>query len=210
MIVPVTVFSQVRLNGSQCEIDDRSFDINPGCWAFYVPALELKLLHAVGGRVHCTHSSTPDRDDLFEGRAVTVAPTYIRSDWEQALSKSTLTRAAELFIVSRRLHLAGLGPEPMGLAIVRRFITDYDAASGLTAGIHVRNLRAYPPKPDTTIEEILAAGVTPDRILSCVRQQMNGYVMDLNSVVGVMPVDAEDEIATLANRAAEAADIATR
>lgn len=39
-----------------------------------------------------------------------------------------------------------------------------------------------------------ATGVAPDRTQGCIRQQIRGYVSDLNSVVGVMPVDAESEV----------------
>jgi hypothetical protein len=59
----------------------------------------------------------------------------------------------------------------------------------------VDDLRSYRRKKETTEEEMLACGVRPDKSKSCLRQQIRGYVSDLNSVVGVMPLNAEAEIA---------------
>ena len=39
-----------------------------------------------------------------------------------------------------------------------------------------------------------------DRRRSAIRQQVNGYVIDLNAVVGVMPAEADNEVADLTAR----------
>ncbi len=70
----------------------------------------------------------------------------------------------------------------------------------------VEDIRNLQPKKNATEEEIIAAGVTLDGLKSCFRQQINGYVSDLNSVVGVMPVDAEQEIEEILSRLAAQVD----
>jgi hypothetical protein len=92
------------------------------------------------------------------------------------------------------LHAAGLGPRPLGICHVRRFSGNFLGAWSETTGILIEDIGKLPPKPEATETEILAAGVTLDGIKSCVRQQIRGYVSDLNSVLGVMPVAAECEI----------------
>lgn len=64
----------------------------------------------------------------------------------------------------------------------------------MNAGIFIENLDNYPRRAPVTLEEMISAGVKPDKIKSAIRQQINGYVSDLNSVVGVMPITAEKEI----------------
>ena len=61
-------------------------------------------------------------------------------------------------------------------------------------GIFTEDVTRLPEKQDASEEDVMACGVQVDRIKSCVRQQLNGYVVDLNSVVGVVPVDADDEV----------------
>jgi hypothetical protein len=41
---------------------------------------------------------------------------------------------------------------------------------------------------------MIAAGVQPDGIRSAIRQQLNGYVVHLSSVVGVQPIDGERDV----------------
>jgi hypothetical protein len=54
-----------------------------------------------------------------------------------------------------------------------------------------------PPRPVSSEADLLRAGVMVDKLRSSVRQQLNGYVTDLNSVVGVMPIDATREVEAL-------------
>ncbi len=169
--------------------------VKAGAWNFYVPALNLKLAYPREACVHCLHKAVPPVDRLlageFDGERI---GRYSAEDWKQALTKTTRRRAAENFIAAERLHAAGLGPKPLGICYVRRFSSQAFGAWSETAGILIEDIQNLPPKPDATEAEILAAGVTLDGIKSCVRQQIRGYVSDLNSVIGVMPVAAEEEI----------------
>jgi hypothetical protein len=61
----------------------------------------------------------------------------------------------------------------------------------------VENAALKPQGPTATWSQLIDAGVRPDQINSAVRQQVNGYVVDLNSVIGVVPVDAEAEVAAV-------------
>lgn len=166
-----------------------------GAWNFYVPDLEMKLAYPRDGSLHCLRKSTPDYTRLMAG-AFDGQPLgrYSADDWKRALNKNTRRRAVENYIAASRLHRARLGPEPLGLCYVRDFSYRFFGDTSETAGIIIGDIRKLPPKTDATEEQILAAGVTIDGIRSCVRQQIHGYVSDLNSVVGVMPVDAEREI----------------
>lgn len=190
----IKIIEHARLHDRHCEVDGTKYAAKIGRWAFYIPDLQLKLLHAIDGRAHCTSESAPEIRDLFCDRPVLIRPMYTRKDWQMALSKPATRRAVENFIAAERLHAAGIGPAVRGLCLARSFEASYNCNPCLTAGIIVDDLQAYPRKHDTTQEEMLAAGVAPDRLMSAIRQQINGYVSDLNSVVGVMPIDAEDEI----------------
>jgi hypothetical protein len=176
----------------------RCFLARRGKWAFYVGRLRLKLLFAHDGRVDCLHRSRPDRTALFAGRLDRVDfGRYSAADWKAALSKDVRRRAVENFIASRRLFLAGLGPEPYGLCFLKQFYRDLSPATP-TAGILIQNVDELPPRPPVTRGEMIDCGVMPDRIESSLRQQLRGYVIDLNSVCGVMPLDAEGEIEQMA------------
>lgn len=190
----VSVIDQARLKPKhfECELGRRGISL--GNWAFYVRELELKLLHAVDGLVHCIHRTAPGRSELFAGQPFDVAPQYTCEDWRRAFERSVLQRTAENFVAAKRLHDAGLGPSTKGICIVRRSHPWYSHRPCVTAGIFVDDLHGYRRKAETTEQQMIAAGVAPDRIKSCVRQQINGYVIDLNSVVGVTPIDAEDEV----------------
>jgi len=175
-----------------------------GAWNFYVPALKVKLAYPRMGSVHCLHRKAPPVGPLlaggFDGRQI---GRYSSEDWKRALTKSTRLRAAENYVAAKRLHAAGLGPEPLGICYVRSFSYSLSGPSSETAGIMIEDINQLPPKANATEEQIIAAGVTLDGIKSCVRQQINGYVSDLNSVIGVMPVDAGDEIRTILDRLSE-------
>lgn len=193
----VTVFDTCHVDGDSCLVNGQRHAIKKGSWAFYIPSLELKLLHAMDDCVNCVHRSAPTREEVFSGRAHVDDSRYSLEDWAKAFSKSSLTRAVENYVTAKRLSDAGLGPEPFGLCVVQRFTEDYGAAPCRTAGIFIRNISGYPRKKDTTVDELMAAGVMPDRVLSCVREQIKGYVSDLNSVVGVTPSESNSLVAEI-------------
>ena len=118
-------------------------------------------------------------------------------DWKKALSKTSRQRAVENVVAGQRLHQANLGPRFNCFAAIRCLKSFWGHEYGECIGVECGNAFALPPKPKTREEEILEAGVLPDKIKSCVRQQINGYVTDLNSVVGVMPRNADNEIEDL-------------
>ena len=185
--------------------------VKAGAWNFYVPALNIKLAYPKNANIHCLRPITPPFEKLMSGVLDDERiGRYSADDWKQALTKSTRRRAAENYISAARLHAAGLGPKPLGICYVRNFSYKPFGPWSETAGILIEDIHKLPPKANATEEQILAAGVTLDGIKSCVRQQINGYVSDLNSVIGVMPVDAEDEIeAILKQLAAQVGEPAT-
>lgn len=176
------------------ELDGVRLKVDMGAWAFYVPRIGAKILHAFRGACHCIHATAPARDQLFEGRASLHDLRYSLGDWRRAYETSLARRAAENFIAARRLYVHGLGPKVTGCVAVRRFESFYSSGASHSFGIVVENLARYPRKRPATLQQIEAAGVVPDRTASCLRQQIRGYVSDLNSVVGVKPVAAEAEV----------------
>jgi hypothetical protein len=192
----ITLIDRCVVRGDRCEIDGKLYPVHRGRWACYVPDLGFKLLYGVGGQLHCTHGSAPNRQELFAGRAA-IGGSYTSADWLAAFSKKVTRRAAENYVAAYRLASAGIGPAVRGCVAVREFVFAEGIDPGMSAGIRVDNLEAYPRKRDTTRGEMLRAGVEPDRIRSSLRQQIRGYVSDLNSVVGVMPVNAGGEISRL-------------
>jgi hypothetical protein len=195
----IIVFDDLRLMQESLYIGDSPYQVSVGAWAFWVPAFRVKILHAFGGQAHCLASSAPPREQLLAGKfTIPDGGRYSTKDWHDALSKNVLQRAAENFLAAQRLHAAGLGPAALGVCLVRRFQAWYASEPGYTAGVMVEDLNLLPRKwRKVTAQQMLDAGVRPDRILSSVRQQIRGYVSDLNSVVGVMPIDAEHDIQRL-------------
>jgi hypothetical protein len=204
MKINILQFDKARLCLGWFLYGGRFFKVLEGAWNFYVPALNIKLAYTRDGNVHCLRPVTPPFGELmsgaFDGKRI---GQYSADDWKQALGKSTRRRAAENYIAAHRLHAAGLGPKPFGIIYVRNFAYKFSIKKSETAGIMIENILNLAPKKNATEENIVAAGVMPDRLKSCIRQQINGYVSDLNSVVGVMPLDAEQEIAEIVSRLAE-------
>jgi hypothetical protein len=178
-----------------------------GKWCFYVPKTGYKILHAVGGLCHCVSPNVAGRDAIFAADpAHRAGRHYTYGDWQLAYSTPVLRRVAENFVISERLAEAGLGPKVRGFVVVQDYTCGYAMGSGSTAGLIVDDLTDYPVKAQTRHEELLAIGVVPDRILSCLRQQIRGYVADLNSVVAVHAKDAEEEVAQLTGALRRAAE----
>lgn len=193
----ITLIERCIVRGDRCEIDGEIHPVYRGCLACYVPDLGFKLLYGVGGKLHCIHGSAPDRQTLFAGRAAISGRAYTAADWLAAFSKKITRRAAENCVAATRLSSAGLGPAVRGCVAVREFIFDDSIPPGESAGVCIDNLETYRRKRETTTREMIRAGVEPDRIRSALRQQIRGYVSDLNSVVGVMPINADGEVVRL-------------
>jgi hypothetical protein len=204
--VPAIVIETARVQHDVLQTVKGEFPLHSGVWAAYEPQSGVKVFHANAGRCYCVNrrglryadpSWALDFGNRILDRLGIKRKLYWYSDWRRALDKPVERRAAETFIAAQRLAAAGLGPPVYGLVIIRAFTGNPRGAAGPTAGIVVGNANTLPPKPEATDEDCTAAGVTVDRLRSCVRQQINGYVTDLNSVVGVMPVDAEQDIDSL-------------
>ena len=190
----ITTFGRCVVRGDEAEIDGKRYAVSRGHWAFYVPALRLKVLHAVDGMLHCTHPTAPDRQALASGQAVVRDGRYSLQDWRDAFAKSVVRRAAENYVAASRLAVAGIGPTVESCGVVGDVAVEGTPIRGPAAGIVIDDLTTYPEKRSTTKRELSAAGVQLDRIESAIRAQIRGYVSDLNSVVGVMPKNAEGEV----------------
>jgi len=180
--------------GSRAVVDGGMFRAMVGAWAFYIPRLNAKILHSVDGNCHCIHAHAPARDRVFDATAVIRGSRYSLGDWRRAYARSAARRAAENYVAALRLYRCGLGPNVTGCVVVKNFEPYYGRGACRSFGILVDDLRGYPRRTRATAEQIEAAGVIVDRSRSCLRQQIRGYVSDLNSTVGVMPVDAEAEV----------------
>lgn len=161
-----------------------------GMWAAYTPRTNLKLLHAVDGQVHSIARSAPKREDAGTDKD----PDGI---WRRAFDTPVTRRVAENWVMLDRLHKAGIGPEPLALAVAPRYRAWFTRGTTFSAGYYVANLHRYPPKAPTTEDELRAAGIIPSARRSCLREQINGYVSDLNSARGAMPENAEEEVAAI-------------
>ena len=198
LLTPLCELSEVRWRAdvvldtstSRCRVDGVEYTARIGHWMFYLPATGEKFFHAAHGVTDCIHPTRPSNARLEEDWA---NDTYTSADWRHALSTPLTRRLAELWIAGARLARAGLGPRPIGLTFASRFVRD-GVVLGRTMGARWEDAERLPAKTPATDSDLLAAGVRPDRIRSCVRQQLNGYVIDLSSVVGVQPIDAEDDV----------------
>ncbi|MDP6491323.1 MAG: hypothetical protein QGH42_11155 [Kiritimatiellia bacterium] len=180
-------------NGSAV-VDDKVYDASLGCWMFYLPGLTAKLFHARNGSIDCIHPSRPS--DKIHTQSGIALGRYVSDEWNRALTTTITRRLAELWIVNARLWQAGLGPQPLGLCFIEAFQRD-DEDLGPTCGFLTENVFKLRPKLRCRLEHVQASGVRPDKILSCIRQQVRGYIIDHCSVVGCVPEDAEAETAQL-------------
>lgn len=199
-----TVFhSTIMLNSSsgQATVDGVLQVANPGAWMFYLPASEEKYFHGNNGRIDCVRKSRPTEDALLNVQG--KVGRYEMDDWRRALSTTVYRRLSEIWLVSCRLWRAGLGPQPLGICFVDQYVRDRKSL-GPSCGLISENVYHLPRKRNATLSQIKAAGVVPDQILSCFRQQERGYVIDLCSVVGVKPANAEAEVRRLEQILAEA------
>ncbi|CAA0102443.1 Uncharacterised protein [Zhongshania aliphaticivorans] len=175
-------------------LDGKKQPLNLGRWMFYLPREQLKCFHATEGMTDCIHALRPSELQLLNTEA--KVGRYTMGEWSLALQTPINRRLAEIWVVSARLWQAGLGPQPLGVVRVDQVTRDGENV-GASCGILKQNVAKLPRKLDCRIEHIRDAGVQPDKILSCVRQQRRGYVIDLCSVVGCQPSNAENEVTEL-------------
>ncbi|HSF96149.1 MAG TPA: hypothetical protein VLA52_14080 [Thermohalobaculum sp.] len=215
MTLPVVIHGELRIERSLADrirskfratgharavVDGRPHACLRGAWATWIPALGAKFMNSVDGRLGCLHRNAPARQAVLQGEGVPAGETYTAAIWRQAYETTVSRRVAENVIAAQRLHAAGLGPRVLGLCIALRYRDGARLDQSFAAGFLSEDVLTLPTKPPATMEQFLAAGVAIDRIGSAVRQQVNGYVIDLNAAIGVTPLDAEDEVAELAAR----------
>jgi hypothetical protein len=169
-----------------------------GAWALWIPALQVKFLNSIDGKLTCLSRKAPPREAL-QGSDPMAGQwgRYPLEAWRQVYEKPVTRRVAENVVAAERLHKAGIGPRVLGLCMARRFRDGRRDDRSFAAGFRIENAALKPPRPAATQSQLIDAGVRPDQINSAVRQQVNGYVVDLNSVVGVVPIDAEAEVAAV-------------
>lgn len=170
-----------------------------GAWAFWIPTLQAKFLYADNGMIDCRFPGAPTRVEVNQMKTrLDEAPSgtgsYTWRDWLNAYNKSAIRRTAEIYLATERLSRARLGPAPLGVCIAHSLISDTGQDTGTAFGIMTEDATKLPRKAEGTEASMIAAGVLPDKIRSCTRQQVNGYIVDLNSVVGVMPQEADGEV----------------
>jgi hypothetical protein len=89
-----------------------------------------------------------------------------------------------------------LVPSRWASVFIEQFVRD-GRTLGPTCGLLSRDVFRMPRKLSGRLAHVRQAGVLPDRLGSCVRQQVRGYVIDLCSVVGCVPVEAEETVVRL-------------
>lgn len=203
-VCEVLVFDRCRVAGERCVIDGRSHSIRRGNWAFYVPGLGAKILHARNARRWCFHDTRPSEGLLAAGDGAMALGPYSLDDWRRALATPVLHRVAENYVSARRLAAIAAGPAVGRAVVIRELTYDDGAAPSPTAGFEVADLTRYLRKAPASAEDLARAGVSPDRIASALRQQIRGYVSDLDSVVGVLPREAAAEVDAVEVRLAQA------
>lgn len=203
----VRVIENLKLvDMKRAKIDGRSFDVKAGAWAFYVPKLNMKILHAVEGKQTCLRkvaqrylnpSAAEERENALARDNETNVGPYLVREWDVALTTPVAKRVAETWIAASRLANAGLGPKATEIVVVKNFQSPYSDLFSATAGFVQGDAKKLPKGPSGDEAAMRAVGVEPDRIKSCIRQPINGYITDLNSVVGVKPLHADAEVAAL-------------
>ena len=114
--IQIDVIPRVRLRFFRGTIGRRWRKLYWGAWAIYVPAERLKLLHSVGGQVHCIYYKSPKREAILAGYLNKPSKTPVEV-WRAALTKPVTRRVAENYVCLQRLYAAGLGPQPQGLVV---------------------------------------------------------------------------------------------
>ena len=172
-----------------CRLDGIPVRMCLGKWAFFIPATGEKFLHARDGATDTLSHAKPD---LAAGPAATLRYEY--DEWRRALTTPVDHRVAELWVVMKRLWAAGLGPEPLGFTFTNSYVRD-GVRMGATAGLISENVERLPRKLRCREQDLAEAGVQIDKFRASVRQQLRGYVIDLNAAVGLTPIDGEADVA---------------
>ncbi len=195
----ISVFQEIALEHSKkhISIDGERMRCFSGAWCTYVPALELKILYANAGRLVCLRNGVPNSPDMLSDEE--DYGIYTMDDWRAALQKDVIERGAENFVAARLLAANGLGPWPYGMCVIKQLKLPNVSTPGCSVGMYITNVHRLKRRERVTESEFKQAGVLLDKLGSSLREQIRGYVSDLNSVVGSRPAGHETEIAALSS-----------
>lgn len=198
--LPVVTIDEVVVAKESAVIDGKSYAIKAGTWALYVPDLQMKILRAADGNCAYDHPLAPDPAVVRAAHPDQKFRRYTAAEWASSIDKPVLERAAENCVIAERLARHGFGAALRAAVVIRSYRQGETGKPTPSAGMILDNLFTYPRRRDVTETEFRNVGLIPDRFKSCIRQQIRGYVSDLNAVFGVMPVGAEAEVAALKHR----------
>ena len=194
----ITLFDtlNVSFKKKQVILDGKKYKTKNGAWAYYVPKLQAKWFYSRDQKIICLHKTAPKSLNSIEENK--DYGTYSADDWRSALSQCIFTKAATNYVIMNKLYQSGLGPEPLGFSVAKFVNDDLGLINGPAVGVNVANIKKLRTKPDATIDDLTKAGIITDKINSAIRQQIKGYVSDLNSVVSVSLMEHDDAIKDLA------------
>lgn len=194
----ITLFDtlNVSFKKKQVVLDGKKYKTKNGAWAYYVPKLQAKWFYSHDQKIICLHKTAPKSLSSIEENK--DYGTYSADDWRSALSQCIFTKAATNYVIIKKLYQFGLGPEPLGFSVAKFVNDDLGLINGPAVGVNVANIKKLRTKPDATIDDLTKAGIISDKINSAIRQQIKGYVSDLNSVVSVSLMEHDDAIKDLA------------
>jgi hypothetical protein len=170
-----------RTGAYRAVLDGQSHACVRGAWAVWIPELQIKFLNSIEGKLACLSRKAPPRARVLgSGPHAGQWGDYPLTAWRQAYATPTSRRVAENVVAAARLHAAGLGPRVLGLCVARRFCDGTRQDGSFAAGFMIEDATLKRSKAPAVARQLIEAGVRPDQINSAVRQQINGYVVDLN------------------------------
>ncbi len=184
----------------QAIIDGRRCPCVRGAWATWIPDLQTKFLRSVDGKVASRRSEASSLKIPAGVPEEDRWGSYTIGEWRRVFALSAARRVAENVVAAGLLAAAGLGPRVLGLCVAHEYWRGAHRDGSIAVGFMIEDATRKPPKQPATEAEMISAGVRPDKTRSAIRQQVNGYIVDLNSVVGVVPIDADDTVAAVEAR----------
>ena len=188
---------EINRDAKNCMLDGKKYKTLNGAWTFYVPKIQTKWFYSRDQKIICLHRTAPK--DVSEINSSTDYGTYSAKEWKDALSECIFTKAATNYVIIDTLHKHGLGPKPLGFSVVKSAISEDGRVAGCAVGVEVENILKLKRKSKATELDFKNAGIITDKINSSLRQQIRGYVSDLNSVVSVRLDCADSRIEDLAS-----------
>lgn len=174
---------EVDSRRKSCILDGKQYKTLNGAWTFYVPKTQTKWFHSRAEKAVCLSEKAPQcPSEVSDSKDYGV---YSSNDWISILNECIYTKAATNYVIIEKLSKHGLGPKALGFSIVKHTTSTDGKLNGISVGVDVENINKLRKKAKATAEDFEKIGVIPDRINSALRQQIRGYVSDLNSVICV-------------------------